>query len=116
MVGLLRLTLLRFLATDRLGLKRARLRKQSLLPVLLAEIRNENKNPPGATKTAGESGRRLGLSQGKQGLVKVVDLRGHVVVHHHDLVGVHDFIGVQASQAHHTLEGVGQGKMSQTAA
>lgn len=58
----------------------------------------------------------LGLSQGKQGLVKVVDLRGHVVVHHHDLVGVHDFIGVQASQAHHTLEGVGQGKMSQTAA
>ena len=39
----------------------------------------------------------MGLSQGKQGLVKVVDLRGHVVVHHHDLVGVHDFIGVQAS-------------------
>lgn len=57
MVGLLRLTLLRFLATDRLGLKRARLRKQSLLPVLLAEIRNENKNPPGATKAAGGRGR-----------------------------------------------------------
>ncbi len=30
----------------------------------------------------------LDLSQGKQGFVKVVDLRGHVVVHHHDLVGV----------------------------
>jgi len=58
----------------------------------------------------------LGLSQGKQGLVKVVDLRGHVVVHHHDLVGVHDFIGVQASQAHHTLEGVGQDLMPKMAA
>lgn len=53
----------------------------------------------------------MGLSQGKHGLVKVVDLRGHVVVHHHDLVGVHDFIGVQASQAHHPLEGVGQDLM-----
>ena len=58
----------------------------------------------------------MGLSQGKQGLVKVVDLRGHVVVHHHDLVGVHDFIGVQASQAHHTLEGVGQDLMPKMAA